>query len=316
MESEMQDGTLRQTSSEETAIITDIQKFCVHDGPGLRTTVFFKGCPLRCIWCQNPETQSVLPQILYAQNECIGCGRCITACPNHAITAQGTSTAACTACGICTEVCCAKARVRSGRTYHIHDLLEILLQDVVFYRNTGGGVTLSGGEVLNQAPFAARLLQALRDCGVNTAIETCGYASWDKMRPVVEQCDVVLYDIKHTDPEAHKRYTGVDNRLIVENLYRTAALHKRLFVRYPLMPGVNDTQEVAGKIAALARDAGAEDVHILPFHQMGQGKWHELGKPYQCETWQTPSAGTIQAVLQAVQACGFRGNVWGYGNYA
>lgn len=297
------------------AIVTDVQKFCVHDGPGLRTTVFFKGCPLRCIWCQNPETQSAAPELMVLDTECVGCGECVRVCPQQAIGPAGTDAARCTLCGACVERCCAKARRIIGRRWGLEELLAYLMQDAVFYRNTGGGVTLSGGEVLTQAAFAAALLERLAAAGVNTAIETCGYAAPQIFETVASRADYILFDVKHADAEKHRHYTGADNAPILENLMRCGALGKHLIVRYPLMPGVNDTPQEAAAIAELARRAGAEDVHILPFHQMGQDKWRQVGKSYRCAHWQTPGKDAILAAQRAVQAFGFETNVWGYGNY-
>ena len=297
------------------AILTDVQKFCVHDGPGLRTTVFFKGCPLRCIWCQNPETQSPSPELMILDGECVGCGECVRVCPQQAIDPAGTDAARCTLCGACVKCCCAKARRITGQRWGLEELLAYLMQDAVFYRNTGGGVTLSGGEVLTQAAFAAALLERLAAAGVNTAIETCGYAARQVFEAVASRADYILFDVKHADAEKHRRYTGADNAPILENLMRCGALGKRLIVRYPLMPGVNDTPQEAAAIAELARRAGAEDVHILPFHQMGQDKWRQIGRSYRCTAWQTPGKDVILAAQRAVQAFGFETNVWGCGNY-
>jgi pyruvate formate lyase activating enzyme len=279
---------------ESTAIITDIQKYSVHDGPGIRTVVFFKGCPLHCIWCQNPETQDDKARLMINPDLCIGCGDCLKACPHHAVRMKDellvTDRILCVSCGTCAETCHSGARVVAGRRrYTVEEVTEIVMADSVFYKNSGGGVTLSGGEVASHIPFAVRLLRHLKDFGVHTAIETCGQCAWGEFAALLESTDLVLYDIKHMNSGLHKHYTGLGNELILDNLRRARRLGKKVVLRVPFIPGVNADRENLGKIADIARETGVVDIHLLGFHQLGESKWNHLAMRYQCALYQSPS---------------------------
>lgn len=286
----------------DVAIITDIQRYSVHDGPGIRTLVFFKGCPLRCQWCHNPETHSPLPELLFHADMCIGCGACLQACPNQAIFVNDnlprTDPGKCTACGQCAETCYAEARAISGETRSLDEVFDIVMRDEPFYHRTGGGITLSGGEVLAQPAFAARLLERVHAQSINTAIETCGYGKWETFEKVLRHTDLVLFDIKHSDPAMHRRFTGVDNRLILDNLSNAAAMGKAIIARVPLIPAVNDTPETLRDIAAIARGANAQALHILPFHQIGSTKWDASGREYKFRDYPEPEKEDIDAMIE------------------
>lgn len=268
----------------QIAVITEIQRFSVHDGPGIRTLIFFKGCPLRCKWCQNPETYSRLPQTMYTQSECIACGRCVQACPVHAVSVRDnvlmTQWDKCIACGKCAEVCPPKARRIVGEKKTLAEVMKLVLRDRVFYINSGGGVTLSGGEVTMQAAFAVRLLKALREEGIHTAIETCGFAKPEIFDRVAQAADLVLFDVKHSEPHRHRFFTGADNLLIHENLRRTVRSGKPVLARYPLIPGVNDDEGTINETGDVCLKLGIDTVHILPFHQAGETKWDGIGEEY------------------------------------
>lgn len=267
-----------------SAIITNIQRFSVHDGPGIRTTVFFKGCPLRCKWCQNPETNSLKPEILYLSEQCIGCGECIKACMYNCISVKDgrvfTDKTKCQVCGACAAACPTKTRTVEGQTYSVEQLMEILLADEKFYKNSGGGVTLSGGEVLCQSAFASRLLEELRKKGIHTAIETCGFGKPEVFDRVAERVELILFDIKHSDPVKHREWTGVDNALILENLKRATQNKWNVIPRFPLIPGVNDDEKTLRDIGNICIQNGLNQIHILPFHQAGMPKWEGLGVDY------------------------------------
>lgn len=288
----------------EAAVITDIQRYSVHDGPGIRTLVFFKGCPLRCQWCHNPETHSPLPELLYKEELCIGCGACLKQCAQGAIKVINGKVVndkkACILCGKCVETCYAEAREISGKYYTIDEVYDAAMRDLEFYKHTGGGVTLSGGEVLMHAEFASGLLKKLKDSGINTAIETCGYASWENVRKVVQYTDLLLFDIKHSDEDVHKKFTGVSNKLILENLHKISDMGKTIITRVPLIPGVNDSVETLTKIARIAEEVHAKELHILPFHQIGMSKWEAAGKDYKFRDVKEPTTGEVEALVNKV----------------
>jgi pyruvate formate lyase activating enzyme len=303
-------------SSSTTGIVFDIQKFSLHDGPGIRTLVLLKGCALRCRWCCNPESQSVRTQVVFFDRKCIrrngfDCRECAAACPGHGIeVAEGTiarDQARCDACDAyeaCTNACPAGALVPIGRRMTVAEVFAQVEQDTVFYRNSGGGVTLSGGEPLMQAEFAAALLERCRAGGLPTAMETCGYARWESVARVLPFLDLVLYDIKHVDPAAHRTLTGVSNELILDNARRIAAAGVPLSVRVPVIPGLNDSESNIRATAELARELGARRVHLLPYHRLGLAKYHRLQVVYRLEDLKAPAAAHMQALRAWVQSYG------------
>lgn len=309
---------MKESGGKETkkAIITDIQRFSVHDGPGIRTLIFFKGCPLRCKWCQNPETYSPNKEIMYMAETCIGCTACVGICPQGGITWNGTSfvtnRSACICCGKCADICPTYARKLIGKEYTVDELVEISLSDMVFYKNSGGGVTLSGGEVTMQAQFAAELLRELKKNSINTAIETCGYAKEEDFCLVVQNTDYILFDIKHIDPQRHKEFVGVDNKLILSNLRVAVDMGKRIYVRLPLIPDVNDDEATLKGIADVCNEMGLRDVHILPFHQAGQSKWHGLEKDYYFEGKKSMDKVTPEKARELFEARGISVNIGGF----
>ncbi|MBI5014447.1 MAG: glycyl-radical enzyme activating protein [Deltaproteobacteria bacterium] len=274
---------------EPVGLISDFQRFSVHDGPGIRTIVFLKGCPLHCVWCQNPETISHLPEIMLVPNNCIGCGKCLEACPNSCTSCsdgrvQAVSRRRCLLpeCGNCQRVRYANAINICGRYLTVGEVLEELERDLEFYCHTGGGVTFSGGEPFAQPRFLDTLARRAKERKLHTAVETCGYVQWEILRRVMESIDIVLFDIKHMDGKRHRQGTGVSNDLILVNLKRLDALGIPIRVRLPLVPGFNDNEENIQATAAFA--AGLENVQaldILPYHRMGEPKWGQLEKPYE-----------------------------------
>lgn len=292
----------------DIATITDIQRYSVHDGPGIRSLVFFKGCPLRCQWCHNPETHNIHPELMMNEEACIGCGACMQVCPEHAVIIRDghmdTDRTKCKVCGKCTEVCYSEARKISGVYYTVDEIFEKVIRDKSFYDNTGGGVTLSGGEVLMYAEFAEKLLKKLHNAGIDTAIETCGYASWERFEKVLAYTDHVLYDIKHCDSDIHKKFTGVGNELILENLYKAAEMGKDIIVRVPFIPGVNDNEDVEKKIAKIAKDIHAKAIHLLPFHQIATSKWDGIGKEYLFRNVREPSKEELERIKKIIEPIG------------
>lgn len=267
-----------------TGTIFNIQKFCLHDGPGIRTTVFFKGCNLRCRWCANPESQKMVSQITRDSRKCTGCGSCAMVCPNGVRKiADGKlvwDSAACKACGVCLPVCNAGATGKEGRTATVAEIAEEVMKDKAFYDHSGGGVTFSGGEVLLQAEFAEVLADELRKQGVSVAIETAGAVAPEVFRDFLKKTDYVLMDLKHYDSAAHKAGTGVDNRQILENMRFLKNSGIPFLIRIPVIPKYNDRLEDADGFARLLEELGICEVELLPFHQLGQHKYELLDREY------------------------------------
>ena len=292
-----------------SGLIFDIKKYSIHDGPGIRTTVFFKGCPLECAWCHNPESQSPKPEMIFREQRCIRCGACLAACPRGAIAWNGggpvTDRAACEPCDQCAEVCYSQARERIGREMTVEQALAIVEQDRAFYDESGGGVTFSGGEPLLQADFLAALLQASQARDLHTALDTCGFAPWQTLDRLRGDVDLFLYDLKLIDDARHRAYTGVSNVLILDNLEALARLGHNLLVRIPLIPGVNaDGDNLAGIgrfLAALPRLTGVE---LLPYHSLGQDKYARLNKPYRLPDTLPPSAEEMAEAAKALEHYG------------
>ena len=261
------------------AVISDIKRFAVHDGPGIRTTVFFKGCPLKCVWCHNPEGIGRGPQLAYYENKCIGCLECESACRHGAHSSDGFHVfdrERCVGCGSCETVCLGDALKLYGRSVTAETLLPQLLEDRAFYENSGGGVTLSGGECLMQADFCAQLLKALKENGIHTAVDTCGFVSRETLDKVIPYTDIFLYDLKAFDEEVHIRCTGKPNGVILENLRYLDSLGKQCEIRIPFVPGFNDDQ--MGPIAAfLAPMKNITGVRVLAYHNYAGSKYEALG---------------------------------------
>ncbi|MBC8224921.1 glycyl-radical enzyme activating protein [Candidatus Bathyarchaeota archaeon] len=293
----------------ESGIVFDVKHFAVHDGPGIRTTIFLKGCPLRCLWCHSPESQSPRPEVAYYPNLCIGCGACVEACPNGAQT-LGTPKILrelCTGVGRCAEECYAGATIIHGREASVEEVLEEVDKDRLLYETSGGGVTLSGGEPTMQPGFASALLGALKERGYNTALDTCGHAEWKVLEHVITDADLVLYDLKHMDPLTHRELTGVTAELIQSNLRRVSESGKALVVRVPVVPGHNDSPENFTAMADyLGGLEGVEAVELLPYHNLGAPKYMALGREYPLEGLRSPEPGELRELGSLLEAEGLR----------
>lgn len=271
----------------EQPLIYNIQRYSIHDGDGIRTTIFFKGCPLRCGWCHNPESQNFLPELLFDTEKCTGCGACAGACTAHAVQLNAehkaeTDREACALCGECLDYCLSSARSIAGRTYEIEELMREAEKDRMFYEQSGGGITLSGGEVMAQPiDYIERLAARLYEKGYSVNIDTCGFAPYERFERILPYTDAFLYDIKEMDSEKHKALTGAGNELILENLRKLSGAGTRIHLRLPLIAGVNaDEEHVRSVISFLQSGVGVERIYLLPYHNTGKSKYGRLSRPY------------------------------------
>ncbi len=288
-------------------IVFDIQRYSIHDGPGVRTIVFLKGCPLRCRWCSNPESQSPEPELFYRAASCINCGACVPVCPAQALSTANPGFVdrdKCIKCGTCAGVCPTDALTMTGKRMTVQQVMQELRKDATQYRRSGGGVTLSGGEPLFQHAFARELLKACQEQGWDTAIETTGYTSREIVRDVIPYVDHVLVDLKAIDPEVHRANTGVDNRIILENALVMAEMTDTV-VRVPVIPGVNDSPAAAKAVGSFAKlMPGVDTVHLLPYHTYGENKYTLLGRTYPMGDTPNMAHDAVAPLVAAIRGMG------------
>jgi pyruvate formate lyase activating enzyme len=265
----------------EQALVFDVQRFSVHDGPGIRTTVFFKGCPLRCAWCQNPESMRIHPELAFHADRCHRTAACIPACPKEALATEGVRVdrERCDVCGECVDACPHGALRVVGRSVGVDELLDEVSRDRTFYEATGGGVTLSGGEPTLQMPFVAAFSQRCREEGLRVGLQTCGAFRWEKLSPHLPLFEFLHFDLKVMDPVAHKRATGADNALILANARKLASVGVPVRFRTPVVPGHTDTAENLAAIADFLLEIGVDTIHLLRYHAMGEAKLARLAEP-------------------------------------
>ena len=292
-----------------SGIVFDIRRFSIHDGPGIRTTVFLKGCPLRCQWCHNPEGLNPGLEMMFWARRCIGCGACLPACPQGAISQDGdvvsTDREKCTLCGTCVAACYTEARQIVGRRMSVAQVLAEIERDLPFYDESGGGVTFSGGEPLFQPDFVRALLRACKDKGIHTALDTCGFAPWEVLDSVRETVDLFLYDLKLMDEARHRRFTGVSNGPILSNLQALSQRGHAIVIRVPLIPGINDDEENLRQTGAFAAALPhLLRVDLLPYHSMSGDKYDRLGRTYPLPETRPPSAGKVAGIVQMLRDFG------------
>ena len=307
-----------------TGKIYDIQGFSVQDGPGIRTTVFLKGCPLRCPWCHSPESQEFYSQLSWISMKCVGldkCRKCLDACAKdaispgkviqHAVTHENIrhihiDRTICDSCGDCAAACYPKALIMCGTDYVVEDLLERLLKDKPFYENSGGGVTISGGEPLSQPEFVFQLLKRLKDCGIHTALDTSGYAPYEILERVMPYTDLFLYDLKHMDSEQHKIVVGVPNERILDNASRIARTGGKMQIRIPIIPDFNDSEDSIRKIGIFCRSLGeaVTVVQLLPYHNLGVMKYLRLDDSKIVLEADPPSDEKIRSLKESLENLG------------
>jgi len=292
-------------------LIFNVQRYSVQDGPGIRTTVFLKGCPLRCAWCHNPEGIARGREILVLESRCVACGECRRVCP-HGLTAPGTGVlpagdARCLFCGKCVAACPSGARQMAGREVTVAELLEELLRDRVFYEESGGGVTFSGGEPLAQPEFLLALLRACKARGLHTAVDTCGLASRRELLAIAPFTDLFLYDLKLMDDTRHRRFTGTSNAVILENLQALTQVHNQVWIRVPFVPGINDSPADLEATANFARRfESVRQVNLLPYHRNGLSKSYRAGRQTALADTPSPSAETMSQAREIFQMAGLK----------
>ncbi len=289
-----------------SGIIFNIMRYSVHDGPGVRTTVFLKGCPLHCKWCHNPESIARQKEIILREDRCLRCGDCVAVCEIGAIRQEGdrfvTTRELCIQCGRCIEVCCAEAREIVGKEMTTEEVMAEINKDIVFFDESGGGVTFSGGEPLLQHEFLLSLLQACKQKCIHTAIDTTGFTSPAILKRISEFVDLFLYDLKTLDDAKHREFTGVSNRLILENLRRLSQWRKHVIVRMPLIPGINDDEESIRQVGRYVSSLkNLNEIQVLPYHQTGLEKYRRLGLEYKMQDVAPPSPEILSRIVSELK---------------
>ena len=293
-----------------TGSIARIERYMIHDGPGIRTVVFFKGCPLRCVWCSSPQTWKETKEVIFLKRKCINCGNCVASCPEKAIEAvddiKKIDRGKCNLCDECVEICPAAALKFDGCLMSPEDVVNEVMKDEHFYKTSGGGVTLSGGEPLGQPEFASEILRRCKLKGFHTALETSAYAEWQVLKKLMDFVDLFLIDIKHMDTEEHLKITGRNNDLILDNILRTAKERPgSVAIQFPVIPGYNDTKGNIDSLVQFMTGAGIDSIDVIPFHKLGQHEYEELGLDYRVMDVEVPETGSIQNIREHIKSKGF-----------
>ncbi|HEY43827.1 MAG TPA: glycyl-radical enzyme activating protein [Anaerolineae bacterium] len=300
----------------EHGLVSRIQRYSIKDGPGIRTTVFIKGCSMRCEWCCNPELINPHQEILKDHKVCIHCGECFFTCPEDAIYEDHDeyviNHAVCTACGICVEVCPAGAYELIGRSMSVDELVAELMKDRIFYEVSGGGVTFSGGEPTLQHRFVRRVAQELKGDQIHVTLDTCGNVPWENLQSLMDVVDLVLYDIKLVNNDKHIQFTGTSNEVIMQNAKKLSDAGIPLIIRLPLLPGINDTTGEINEMANfIEKLESVKQIDILPYHKLGMGKYQMLGREYQLERLEPPDRDQLEQLREIIQAHGFKVTIGG-----
>jgi pyruvate formate lyase activating enzyme len=304
-----------QTAAAGVGLLFDIRRYSVHDGPGIRTTVFFKGCPLSCWWCHNPEGLNPKQNLILFEDRCLSCGDCLAVCPHGAIVRQDgaihTLPSLCRACGTCVETCPGDARQLAGRWMTVSAVITEIEKDVIFYDESGGGATFSGGEPLAQPRFLDALLEACVARHIHTVVDTCGLADKNLLLHLSEKVNLFLYDLKLLDPVKHRKYVGVSNDSILENLEALAQRKKPVVVRFPVIPNINDSIEDIKQVAEFLSHLGLLRIDLLPYHRIGVEKYRRLGMEYRLEDFEPPSMDHVRQIAARFEREGFAVRIGG-----
>jgi len=306
--------TLSQKETEQgrvKGLVFNIQRYSIQDGPGIRTTVFFKGCPLRCKWCSNPESMNPRQELMVRAAKCDGCGKCIDVCSHNAIELHANylniDRSKCDLCLKCIDICTKDVIELSGTYMSVEEAMEECSKDEIFYQNSGGGVTLSGGEPLYQPEFALNMLKECKERALNTAIDTSGFASWKVIETILPYTDLVLFDIKHLDPERHKTATGVNNEIILDNLHKIVSSRtSRVWIRIPVIPTFNDSETYMGTLAETLGTIPVEKISLLGYHEWGKPKYASLGREYPPNGCTPPTQEKLESLQAIMQSKGLQ----------